>query len=208
MYPLKDWHSLKRGYKFREKTWYSKYHLGLDLICKKGTPIFAPFDGKVKTMIGKQGGKTIWFYWDDKIMRVLHLSSFGKYGVVEKGDIIGYVGNTGSLSRGDHAHLDISKHKVDIYDINNFIDPELFFNNENMDYVKSENGEQYLLDDTLKIALNIGDEEELIVLQKRGLSKQPKNVSNSYLNNYLIYPLVRKSRWAKIIKTLRDLSGF
>ena len=126
MYPLKNWEKLKRGYKFKERTWYSKYHLGLDLIIPKGTPIFAPFNGRIRIMTGIQGGKTIWFYWENKIMRVLHLSKFGKRGEVKKGDIIGYVGNTGSLSKGDHAHIDISKNKVNIYDIKNFMDPEKF----------------------------------------------------------------------------------
>ena len=77
-----------------------------------------------------------------------------------------------------------------------------------MDYVIDEKNEQYLLDDDLKISLNIGDKEELLALQERGLPKQPRNVSNSYLKGYEIYPLVRKSRWGELIKTLRDLSGF
>ena len=60
MFPLK----IRKisGYKFREKTWYSKYHLGVDYYGKKGTPIFAPFDGRVRVMTGFEGGKTIWFY--------------------------------------------------------------------------------------------------------------------------------------------------
>jgi len=77
-----------------------------------------------------------------------------------------------------------------------------------MRYVKDEQSERYLLDDTLKIGLNIGDPKELEVLKKRGLGNQPTEISNSYLDEYQIYPLVRKERWGKLIKTLRDLAGF
>lgn len=144
--PLKNWKSLKRGYKFRQRTFYSKHHLGLDLICERGTPIYAPCDGFVRTMTGFQGGKTIWFYFEEIIMRVLHLAEFQKTGKVRGGDIIGSVGNTGVLTRGDHAHIDLSKNKVDIHDINNFLDPETFFskiNNKKMTNVKLiRNGEE------------------------------------------------------------------
>lgn len=76
-----------------------------------------------------------------------------------------------------------------------------------LNYVKTENGEQYLLDDTLKIALNIGDEEELKFLQSRGINSQPRAIADSILATYEIYPLSRKSRWQPVIKLLRDLAG-
>ena len=113
IYPLKDWHNLKRGYKFKQRTWYSRYHLGLDLIAPKYTEIFAPCDGFIKPRYGFQGGKTIWFYFESKrmkyIMRVLHLNAFGKEGKVKEGDIIGYVGNTGYTigPTGCHVHFDV-----------------------------------------------------------------------------------------------------
>ena len=77
-----------------------------------------------------------------------------------------------------------------------------------MQYVITEKTEQYILDDTLMIALQIGDPKELEVLFTRGLDKIPKSISSKELSDYLIYPLVRQSRWAEIIKTLRDLTGF
>lgn len=83
---------------------------------------------------------------------------------------------------------------------------DLISNNKKMKYVIDEKNEQYLLDDELKIALSIGDEIELKELQKRGLKGQPSNVNN--IKEYEIYPLVRKSRWSRLIKTLKDLSGF
>ena len=139
MYPIKNWVSLKKGYVFRQRTWYSRYHLGLDLICKKGTCVFAPFNGKVTIMTGIQGGKTVWFHWKNKIMRVMHLSKFGKKGIVKEGDIIGYTGNSGMFTRGPHAHIDISRNKVNIFNINNFIDPDRFnwFNKKKYMFIQS-----------------------------------------------------------------------
>lgn len=126
MKPLKNWDNLKRGYTFREKTNYSANHLGLDLICPTGTPVLAPFKGRVTTVVGKEGGNTVWFYYQDVIMRMMHLSSFGKTGEVNEGDIIGAVGSTGSLSTGPHLHIDISKNNVNINIITNFLDPETY----------------------------------------------------------------------------------
>ena len=126
------------GFKFRERTWYSRYHLGVDYYGKKWTPILAPCDGVVERHWGHQGGNTIYFHFDNKIMRVLHLVAFKRLGKVKEGDIIGYVGNTGILSRGSHAHIDISKNKVDIYNIDNFVDPELFFNNKTMKLIREK----------------------------------------------------------------------
>lgn len=148
MYPLKNWVDLKKGYVFRQRTWYSRHHLGLDLICKKGTQVYAPFDGKVINLTGIQGGKTVWFYWKNKIMRVMHLSGFGLKGEVNEGDIIGYVGNTGALTTGAHAHIDISMNKVHIFNINNFIDPWTFnwFNEKKYMFIKKVgNGKIYMM---------------------------------------------------------------
>lgn len=124
MFPLKAKYRI--GYRFKEPTSYSKYHLGLDCICPLGTAVYAPFDGKVTTTVGTQGGNTVWFYYQDVIMRMMHLSRFNKTGEVKEGDIIGYVGSTGTLSTGSHLHLDISKNSVQINNIDNFIDPESF----------------------------------------------------------------------------------
>ena len=129
MFPLKDRKII--GYKFGEKTWYTAHHLGVDYLAKLGTPIYAPFDGKiVNTLVGEQGGKTVWFKpeKDDCIMRFMHLSQIGcmKGDYVFEGKLIGLAGNTGSATTGAHLHLDISKNKVDIYNFSNFLDPEKY----------------------------------------------------------------------------------
>jgi len=126
--PLRDWDKLPRGYKFGEKTFYSNFHLGLDVVVPIGTPIYAPCNGKAEKFIGDKGGNTIWFRPDHNtdFIRFLHLNKFGKLGQVYKGDIIGYSGNTGN-STGPHVHIDISKKQLDLGDTRNFINPENYF---------------------------------------------------------------------------------
>lgn len=129
MYPLKEWTTLPRGYKFGEQTWYSKNHLGVDIICPEKTPVYAPFDGYViRAFKGNQGGYTCWFtpYHDSVIIRFLHLYGLPPIlGNVAKGDIIAYTGNTG-MSTAPHLHTDISRDELKINDFTNFINPEKY----------------------------------------------------------------------------------
>ena len=88
--------------------------------------------------------------------------------------------------------------------------PPLFIKNliiKDMEYVKSVMGEQYLLDNTLMIKLNIGDPEELEILKKRGLKGSPAERTNEELDKYESYPLVRKKRIARNIGEFRDVLG-
>lgn len=129
MYPLANWASLRRGYKFRERTWYTRYHLGLDLIAPAWTPVYAPFDGViVASGYTAAQGNHVHFKPDHEntIFRFMHFVKPGRArGKVSKGEIIGYVGTTG-MSTGNHLHVDISKDFVNIYNINNFLDPETY----------------------------------------------------------------------------------
>jgi len=132
-YPLNNWEKLKRGYMFGVKTFYSNFHLGLDLIVPEGTPICAPVECDIiKSMRGIQGGNTLWARWADPeydklVMRCMHLHSLPSIGHFKEGEIIGYTGNTGTASTGPHAHIDISKIDVNLNNIKNFIDPEVYF---------------------------------------------------------------------------------
>lgn len=125
-YPLKNWHTLKRGYTFGVPTFYSDFHLGLDIIVPEGTQIFAPEAGDVTTMEGSEGGLTVWLKTKKHLYRFLHLSELPKEGSVKAGAIIGKTGNTGQSS-GPHVHIDISKGELRLGERENFIDPEAFF---------------------------------------------------------------------------------
>lgn len=128
---IKDWKKLKRGYLFKQKTWYTKYHLGLDVICPKGTPIYAWEDLTVTSyMYGLQGGNTIQckIPGNKRMFRLMHLLKPVKTGKYKKGSVLAYVGSTGALSTGAHLHIDISKDGVlNLKNIDNFEDPEKYF---------------------------------------------------------------------------------
>ena len=114
------------GYEFKEKTFYSAHHLGTDYRAKY-VPLYAPFDGEiVRVLKGNQGGLTIWFKYKNYIIRFLHLSDAISKGKAKEGELIGATGNTGSLTKSPHLHLDISKNSVQLNNINNFLNPETF----------------------------------------------------------------------------------
>lgn len=133
IYPLKNWQKIKRGYLFGEKTFYSPHHLGIDYIVPEGTPIYAPINCEI-IVSGNfpEGGNTLHACISDTeygklIMRCMHLNQPSQKGVYKEGDVLGYTGNTGKLSKGPHLHLDISKNAVKLKEFINFIDPEKFF---------------------------------------------------------------------------------
>ncbi|MCK5117869.1 MAG: N-acetylmuramoyl-L-alanine amidase [Candidatus Aegiribacteria sp.] len=83
----------------------------------------------------------------------------------------------------------------------------LISNNKTMEYVE-QGGEQYIrYTEPFNIAFNIGDPEEEAQLKKLGLPNvKPRIVTD--MDKYEVYPLVSKPRMAKVIKELRDLTGF
>lgn len=131
IFPLKDWQNLKRGYNFKEKTWYSAHHLGLDVIAEKGTPVYAWQDLEiVNSYWGPEGGNTIQIKCPNnkRLFRIMHLQFAPIAGKYKEGQIMAQIGSTGALTTGPHAHIDISRNGIlNIKDINNFEDPELYF---------------------------------------------------------------------------------
>lgn len=116
-------------------------HLGVDYSANY-VILYMPFNGRITTMEGAQGGKTIWVYPDgqDVIIRLMHLSSMVVPGNYKEGEEIGVTGNTGSATTAPHLHADISKNNVDINNFNNFIDPEEFnWGGDNMAGFSDEN---------------------------------------------------------------------
>lgn len=104
-FTYKRWHPILKRY---------RAHLGVDYAAPIGTPIRAAGDGKV-TFVGTKGGygKTVILNHQDAYKTLYaHLNGYRK-GVrsgkwVKKGDVIGYVGNTG-MSTGPHLHFGLYK---------------------------------------------------------------------------------------------------
>jgi murein DD-endopeptidase MepM/ murein hydrolase activator NlpD len=137
IFPIKNWPKLRRGFLFGQKYPASfgvlagHPHLGLDIICPSGTPIYAWQDLTITSYkYGPEGGNTITCKCpnNNRLFRLMHLLHSVKTGNHKQGDVIAFVGNTGSVSTGSHLHIDISKNGIlDINNFNNFEDPEAYF---------------------------------------------------------------------------------
>jgi murein DD-endopeptidase MepM/ murein hydrolase activator NlpD len=98
------------GSRFHQILGYIRSHKGLDFTADVGTPIYATGDGRVaKAYYSASYGNVI--YLDHTYgyeTRYAHLSKFNaKEGQrVKRGDLIGFVGNTG-LSKGPHLHYEV-----------------------------------------------------------------------------------------------------
>lgn len=87
-------------------------HEGVDIAAARGTAILAVADGMVeKVKEGSSGGKQIWLELENgwKIYYAHLYTQLVKEGqLVESGDLIGTVGNTGNaINAGPHLHFSI-----------------------------------------------------------------------------------------------------
>lgn len=91
---------------------YRRMHNGMDFTAPPGTPVYATGDGKVtKAGLGSGYGKMVIIeHGFGYKTYYAHLSKYNtsKGRSVKRGEIIGYVGNTG-LSSGPHLHYEVWK---------------------------------------------------------------------------------------------------
>jgi murein DD-endopeptidase MepM/ murein hydrolase activator NlpD len=80
-------------------------HQGNDISAAMGTPIVAPFDGVAVTTSNEIGGLAVQVLGEFGFVYNAHLSRLGQLGSVERGDVIGYVGETGNAT-GPHVHFE------------------------------------------------------------------------------------------------------
>lgn len=113
------------GYRIHPIYKVKKLHTGLDFSAKTGTPIYATGDGKVKVVknTGRRGyGKHVIIDHGYNYKTLYgHMSQFNvrRGQSVKRGDIIGYVGNTGTSS-APHLHYEVWKDDRKINPINFF----------------------------------------------------------------------------------------
>ncbi len=105
---------------------YRVFHSGVDLACRRGTPIIAAADGTI-TQIGRKGAYGLYI----KIQHAGgfqtaygHMNGFKK-GLkkgsrVKHGDVIGYVGATGRAT-GPHVHYEVWKGKKTVNPFKNHV---------------------------------------------------------------------------------------
>lgn len=102
------------------KAW--KKHKGMDFTAPRGTPIYATGPGVVIRADGGSSGYGKHVRIDHGfgyISLYAHMSKYNvrKYQKVKRGDIIGFVGNTGR-SQAPHLHYEIHKNKIKVNPIN------------------------------------------------------------------------------------------
>lgn len=85
------------------------WHQGVDLMAARGTPVVAPVSGRLERYPNRRGGNAFELYGDDGNRYYgAHLDRYGAQGRVRRGQVIGYVGNTGDASGGPtHLHFEI-----------------------------------------------------------------------------------------------------
>jgi len=110
--PTKGYFSCGFGYRDDPFTGFKQFHSGLDIANKKGTPIYAPADGRVvSTRVNGGLGKMIVLdHGFGYKTRYGHLDSYNvKIGQkVKRGEMIGTMGSTG-YSTGPHLHYEVLK---------------------------------------------------------------------------------------------------
>lgn len=117
IFPIKEWSQDNITSTFQQKirqpiTGEIVIHQGIDIRALKGTPIIATADGIIvkADAEGDWGNLIVISHADGYQTRYAHLDGFNviKDQSVKKGEVIGYVGNTG-LSKGSHLHYEILK---------------------------------------------------------------------------------------------------
>ena len=80
-------------------------HAGNDIMAPSGTPIYATFAGTASESSNTLGGLSVSVSGSTGYTYNAHMSSIGKLGAVQAGDVIGYVGATGDTST-PHNHFE------------------------------------------------------------------------------------------------------
>jgi len=110
--PQGTWISSSYGLRISPFTGKEQFHPGVDIAGAEGTPIIAPAKGKV-AFVGKDGalGMAVRIKHDSAFESTyghLQKASVKKGQRVERGEVIGYMGNSGR-STGHHLHYEIAK---------------------------------------------------------------------------------------------------
>lgn len=122
----KELRRMASGFGYRMHPIYKvrKLHTGCDFSAPRGTPIYATGDGvitKVKSNYGGYGKEVEIDHGYGYVTKYAHMNEFNvKRGQkVKRGEIIGYVGNTGS-STAPHLHYEVMKDGKKVNPINFF----------------------------------------------------------------------------------------
>ena len=145
----KNLKQMASGYGMRIHPIYKtqQFHDGMDFTAKIGTPIYATGNGKIEKVESSARGYGKYVIIDHGFGYKTLYAHMSKFKVtigqkVNRGDIIGYVGNTG-LSSAPHLHYEVHKHGKKINPINfyfNDLTPEQY---EKMLEISTQNNQSF-----------------------------------------------------------------
>jgi murein DD-endopeptidase MepM/ murein hydrolase activator NlpD len=145
----KDLTRIASGYGLRIHPYYkiSKFHSGMDFTAPLGTDVYSSGDGTVESVLsGKRGmgNYIIINHGFGYSSLYAHLDNFNvKAGQkVRRGDVIGYVGNTG-MSVAPHLHYEIKLNGVNVDPVNYFFNDLSAEEYERMIEVASKTGQSF-----------------------------------------------------------------
>ncbi len=131
----RDLNRLTSGFGYRIDPLYKtvKFHAGLDFTAPQGTPIYATADGVVRVAgnLGDGYGNHVIInhgYSYSTLYGHMYRIKTKKGQAVKRGEVIGFVGNTGK-STGPHLHYEVikgKKHLDPIYFFYNDLSPEQY----------------------------------------------------------------------------------
>lgn len=125
----------------------SKFHYGMDFTAPAGTDVYATGNGTVKSIITSQRGYGKHIVIDHGYgytSMYAHLSGFNvRVGQkVQRGDVIGYVGNTGT-SVANHLHYEIKLNGVNVDPVNYYFEDLSASEYERMIEIASKTGQSF-----------------------------------------------------------------
>ncbi len=105
-------------------------HYGIDLVVDRGTPVWAPGDGKVE-FVGRRGGYGLVVEIDhgfgyETVFAHLSKALVKKGQMVSRGEVIAKSGNSG-LSTGPHLHYEVHHNGTRLNPVDFFFDDVNFF---------------------------------------------------------------------------------
>jgi murein DD-endopeptidase MepM/ murein hydrolase activator NlpD len=123
--PQESWVSSHYGVRISPFTGKEQFHPGLDIAGAEGTPILAPAKGTVD-FVGKDGalGMSVRIKHDsvyESTYGHLDKASVKKGQRVDRGDVIGYMGNSGR-STGRHLHYELAKNGKNVNPLHYMMD--------------------------------------------------------------------------------------
>ena len=145
----KNLKQMASGYGMRIHPIYKtqKFHDGMDFTAKIGTPIYATGNGKIEKVESSARGYGKYVIIDHGFGYKTLYAHMSKFKVtigqkVNRGDVIGYVGNTG-LSSGPHLHYEVHKYGEKINPVNFYFNDLTAEQYEKMLEISTQNNQSF-----------------------------------------------------------------